>query len=1009
MMSTFVRTTLFRTSCMPCGRLLMKPVFNNDTSDRLRPLPRAWLQAIDVVTSCVCGFATNVPKPFILALVLLVLSLTAAKGEELRLRRWAVIATGEVVASGLPDLLTVELSQNESLELVERDQLQAVMSELQLSAIVRADQVSSRLQLGRTLKANALMVLSFERSDEKQLLRVVVCDADLGVRLWEGRFVYRGKDDIEQLIQRCATTVDEVRQRFAGGVQHIIAVPAFLSEDFEHRFDYLQTRCSDLLSSSLTAHAGVAVVEIEEARAIRLEFENTLSGALDRPISSIVKATYRVDLSDKGSQRRVNFKIELARNDDQREQIEKTLDVDTVGSWLVQDLTNRLITTSKRNSPALSPEVQNEILTRHAQRFAELGHWEQSISLRETALVLDPNNALQRALLISEYQHRFLPDVISNGYPSRFAKSLPPESRERALRQAAHDYEFGLDHLAWLIRNRMINRVDAVGMLGKHTWYRPPYEIVAEASQDTLKRDVMQPAIVAQRRFLRDVYPLVMKLPDGRRLPKHLSEPFYGAQYVITNHVISDVGFNGFSSESLVSLRELLTRHLAADARTSSSLLGLIGYTHVPGPGDDSYTAWIELLTDLSRSDRDLARLYGKYGLAHDKKMTTRLTLDLDHLLTEVQRMGRTDEPIYDVINLRMGRPKPQPVREPTAPLPRGFIGPLGRMHLEPLQFVVDGKENVHSQPHIIGMLRCGDVDAYWSKDQFFVMHEPDVLTEIKLTTLTAEHALFWEVTWDGEFIWLHAYGRGIVAVRPDGTGLTSFKGRTPGYSKGHRIIGLSPGRALMAGSFGKTNRAWCGLLEIGENGQSSVNVFFEARNVAEGRASTQADADVSTVFQPEDLSRVRHSDGRNFILVDRRGMSLMLIDLKTFHVSIPEKSTRLRGLSTETELGYFGRLFVRDGLAFPVNSGVASSRNSKRILYHDGWLYRPGYVWMRQHVATRKLERLQAKTVPHEYWNLQVGSSAHFGLVTYSPFSEQQKVSRLSILDGSAGRGRKE
>ena len=106
---------------------------------------------------------------------LILLLPAVASGAAPTLERWAVMATREVVASGLSDLLTVELSNNESLELVEREQLQAAMSELQLSTLVRADQVGSRLQLGRTLKANALMVLSYERTDGKQLLRVVVC------------------------------------------------------------------------------------------------------------------------------------------------------------------------------------------------------------------------------------------------------------------------------------------------------------------------------------------------------------------------------------------------------------------------------------------------------------------------------------------------------------------------------------------------------------------------------------------------------------------------------------------------------------------------------------------------------------------------------------------------------------------------------------------------------------------------------------------------------------------
>jgi hypothetical protein len=806
---------------------------------------------------------------------------------------------------------------------------------------------------------------------------------------------------VPRLVEHCATTVDEIRQRFASGIQHIIAVPAFLSEDFTHKFDFLQTRCSDLLSSSLMSHAGVAVVEIEEARAILRELETTLSSGLERPIASVVKATYRVTPSEEDGQQQVTLKIELARGDNQQEQIEKTLRLDAVGRWLAQDFTTRLLISSKKHSPTLSPKVQMQILSRHAQRFAEIGNWEQSISLREAALVLDPTNALQRALLISEYQHSFLHDIEENWHGARFAKPLPREPRERALRLAAHDYRVGLGHLAYLIRNRLINRADAIGILGKHTWYKPPYVIAAAVTHDPLRFHAMQSACVAQRKFLRDVYPLAMKLPNGRKLPKHLSQPFYGAQYVVTNHVVSDVGFNGFNIESLASLRELLTRHLAGDARTWSSVLGLLGYTYAPRPGDASYAEWIDLLTDLSNSERELARLYGRYALGLDQKKQLQSGADLEQLLAEVKQLGRSDEPIYNTINVRLMRPlKAQPIRKPSAPLPRGYFGPLGRMHLEPVPLVVEGEANADRPPHITSMLRCGEVDAFWTKDRFFVMHKPNVLRELKLTNLRAEHTLFWGVVWDGEFIWLHAYGQGIIAVRPDGTRLTSFKGRTPGYSKGHKLLGLSPGRALMVGSFGETNRAWCGLLEIGDNNQPAANIFFEAKNVAEGRSQTEATADVTTVFQPEDLSRVRHTDGRDLVLVDRRELTRILIDLKSLTVSVHEKGHGFAGLSTQTEPGYFGNFFLRDGLSLQVYSGVAGTLNSKHILYHDGWLYRPGYVWMRQHVNTRKLERLQAKTVSHDYWNLRVGSSTHYGLITYDPFNEGQSISRVTILN---------
>lgn len=947
-----------------------------------------------------CHFETKSMRHSVLTILLLLLPQVSACGADQTLQKWAVMATEEVVASGLTDLLTVSLSQHEFVQLVERERLEAAMQELELSSLVRADRVGERLRLGRILKANALMVLSFEETQEKRRLQVVVCDADLGVRLWDGHFVFTDDKDVEQLARHCAAVVDEVRQRFAGGIQHIIAVPTFLSEDFEHDFDYLQSHCSNLVRNSLKAHAGVTVVEIEEARAILQELENTLSSGLDRPASSVVRATYRVaDSSGSNSEHRVHLKIDLLHGNEQEEQIEKPLAIDALGPWLVQEFTKQLLSVSRKQLPVLSPESQIEILVRHAQRFAELGNWEQSISLREAALVLDPNNAMQRALLISEYQHRFLKAINANWAKAKFAKPLPPETRERELQLAAHDYCVGLDHLAYLVRSRLIHRVDAIGMLGRHTWYKPPYTIGAALPRDPLKFEALQAACVAQREFLRDVYPLAMKLPDGRLLPKHLSEPFYGAQYVVTNHVVSDVGFNGFNSESLESLRELLTYHLSADARTWSSVLGLLGYTYVPRPGDDSYSDWIDLLTELSKSDRELARLYGRYALALDQKHRTKSCDGLEQLLVEVRQSGRTDEPIYNVLNLRLMRPRPQSSLKPTAPIPRGHFGPLGRMHLEPVSLSVDSSDANGRPPQIIGMLQCGDVDAYWSKDRFFVMHEPGVLRELKLTNLTAEHMLFWGVAWDGEFIWLQAYGRGIVAVRPDGTGLTSFKGRTPGYGKGHKLMGLSPGRALMVGSFGQNNRAWCGLLKIDAVGQSSVNVFFEAKTVTEGRTATQAAADVTTVFQPEDLSRVRHSDGREFVLVDRRDLSLMLVDLETLDVSIPEKGVGLKKLSTQSEPGYFGRLFLRDGDPIRVTSGVAISRNSKRVLFHDGWLYRPGYVWMRQHVDSRKLERLQAKTLPHEYWDLQVGSSAHYGLITYSPSNGRQPVSRVTVL----------
>ena len=70
-------------------------------------------------------------------------------------RRWAVISSPEVRTSGLGDLATAELGRVREIELVERDELQKIERELELSQLVAAD-AAGRLKLGKRLRADGL-------------------------------------------------------------------------------------------------------------------------------------------------------------------------------------------------------------------------------------------------------------------------------------------------------------------------------------------------------------------------------------------------------------------------------------------------------------------------------------------------------------------------------------------------------------------------------------------------------------------------------------------------------------------------------------------------------------------------------------------------------------------------------------------------------------------------------------------------------------------------------------
>lgn len=1000
-------------------------------------------------------------RPLIITGPLLLLAASLVAAEKSPFRRWAVVATPEVTKSGVPDLLTVGLSEDESIELVERERLQEAMRELQLAALIKADNVEQRLQLGKTLGADALMLLSIEKQQDKRRLRVVVCGAKHGVRLWDGSVAFEDAE-LDDLVKQCATTVSEIRQRFAGGIQHIIAVPSFVSEDFETRFAYLQSRQSERLSSALTAHTGVAVVEIEEARAILRELQDTLSGGLERPIATIVKGTYSVSPLNEQQQRHIDLKVELVRDDSRPETINKRLLLGTAGHWLATELTKRLLSAADQRAPSLGPETQKSILVRHAQRFAELGDWERSMSLREAALVVDPNDALQRALLITEYQYTISAVLAANWTPAALAKPLDPKTRAAALQRAASDYVVALNHLKYLIRNKLITRADAIGLFQTHRWYVKG-RVADTRSWDQLKHSALQPACAAQRKFIKDFCTRIDKLPQGRKMPKRLSTPFYGLQYPATQQILNDISFSGYSSESLESLRDLFERILPANAKASAYVLinfrarsfatlhhaDLRAYhddlrstydkqrklraehraatdpatrrrlsealdalqtsasrkppsSEGPGPREQkARDEWLAYLNRLRQSRREVLKFYGLWGLFQRNIADSQAAAEVESQLAKLQRLDLIDEWPASYAASVLGK-----AESPWAKLYANQSKPVAtpphdRIRFETVSLRIEGDDGSQRMRAVKGVLRCGDCDAYWTRDRFFLMHEPGVLREVKLTDAKANHPLFWGVTWDGECIWMHAHGQGIVAMQTDGTRLATFKQPLiPGYWRGHKILGLSPRKALMVGSFGDTNRAWCAILQVDNTGKPSANAFFQAKYVPEGRAPEEVATDANVAFQPDALYQVRLPNGKDYAIVGRTGLSRLQIDLASLKVSVPDPKEIVAGASTRTDLGFCGQVFLHKGRVVIPNSGLANLPTSKQMVFHNGWLYRPGYVWMRERPETGKRERLHRNKLTHKDWHLLPGASAHYGLVAYDPHESSSAFYRIRIVD---------
>ena len=168
-----------------------------------------------------------------LASLLAVVTVAPATADENHTyKRWGIIVAGELQQTGLADLVLAELSKEKGIELVERQQLDAALKELKLSAMLGSD-AAGRLKLGRMLNADALVFMSLskpepsqtpkareagqEKQAEKPCLEMIVSDCVYGARLRVDHLKY-DPGEVEKLAKRCASSVLQTQKRFTAGI-----------------------------------------------------------------------------------------------------------------------------------------------------------------------------------------------------------------------------------------------------------------------------------------------------------------------------------------------------------------------------------------------------------------------------------------------------------------------------------------------------------------------------------------------------------------------------------------------------------------------------------------------------------------------------------------------------------------------------------------------------------------------------------------------------------------------
>ncbi len=390
-------------------------------------------------------------------------------------RRWAVFASQDVARDGLPELITVALSEDSSLELVERQELAAATREMELAAYLGPDAGRQRLQLGRVLKADALVLLSLEPSaaqpdgEASEFLRLIIAECRLGTRLAIDYLPY-DRQRVDELAEQCVKKVNDTRRRFPRGIERTIGVTQFLSKNFVHDYDHLQSGYAGLLASALTAFPGVAVIEIEEARAIADEMKLSGDDLADRVVPVTVTGEFEVSKAESADAKAtIDLVVELSRSGKVvgRGVLEGRSLADVPG--LLRDRLARAVIqrSSASDGPNLSIDEQYTVLVERADTFARIGAFEQSTALREAALLLKPRDLDQELLLISEYHSSLLARSRETWSPLVSERNdTTPRPEDAKHWDAAHDGHMRIlrvlaHHIEDVIRRREVNAREA--------------------------------------------------------------------------------------------------------------------------------------------------------------------------------------------------------------------------------------------------------------------------------------------------------------------------------------------------------------------------------------------------------------------------------------------------------------------------------------------------------------------------------------------------------------------
>ena len=278
---------------------------------------------------------------------------------------------------------------------------------------------------------------------------------------------------------------------------------------------------------------------------------------------------------------------------------------------------------------AVPLEEQTQWLTERADAFAQVGEWEQAMTLLEAALLLAPDDFGLRVKLLGSYR-----EFVGNR--GAWLSNFPKQTIAAGLPRLADAYLAYFTHLEYLIRNRRLNRVQAISAISysPHDLFWCIYRNCGAADGSVpAMRELYGRVAEAEERFMAEVYPRILQLAEERphqgsefrasNPELGLSGDFYPHWLAMLSHWFRHKrGINeSLTSHDLDYLFRLLTEVVPENPDAPGNFTGFFVENQVlrepDKPAPDRITAeeWLAFLRRLTASNRPMLRLHGRYGL----------------------------------------------------------------------------------------------------------------------------------------------------------------------------------------------------------------------------------------------------------------------------------------------------------------------------------------------------------------------------------------------------------